>query len=429
MLSLLRCSRAWRLARPLQLTVGVCAPVRPRAVVCVDRFSSTWSGNSVAGGDGNKDVRKAHGSPSWAKKVVAAVKAYKEVHGDTVVPRSFVVPTGDARWPREARGYRLGEAVNHLRVDLKAGELSAETVAELEQLRFVTDVSQYRWEEVITPALRHFHKLHAHIDVPFHFVVPTGDASWPRPSWGLKMGYVVNNIRSSKRYGEQMEKLKEELKIFAERDWNERLLLSLKVFRDEFHHCIVEVTFKVPARLPWPEKAWGMRLGGAVHSIRKGRSYVEQTTRDRGLLDEIGFAWDRDLSVYNECIFPSLEVYAAQRGSCHMNQKFVVPKCAPWPRAAWGTCVGRQLYKFKCSGAFFAIIGRDVERLEKVGFSFELSGLVWQAKVAPLLDTYESSFGDRHVPQDFVIPAEAPWPKKMWGVWLGYIVARNAHLL
>ncbi|KAE9346650.1 hypothetical protein PF008_g8191 [Phytophthora fragariae] len=40
--------------------------------------------------------------------MLAALRAYKTINGDTLVPQSFVVPSGDARWPRVAWGYALG---------------------------------------------------------------------------------------------------------------------------------------------------------------------------------------------------------------------------------------------------------------------------------------------------------------------------------
>jgi hypothetical protein len=50
-------------------------------------------------------------------------------------------------------------------------------------------------------------------------------------------------------------------------------------------------------------------------------------------------------------------------------------------------------------------------------------------RVAPLIDLYGSVTGGQDTPADFVILSEAPWPEKVWGVYLGLLVARNAHHL
>ena len=47
--------------------------------------------------------------------VYAALKAYKEVHGNLVVPQAFVVPVNDDFWPEETRGLKLGARVNAIR--------------------------------------------------------------------------------------------------------------------------------------------------------------------------------------------------------------------------------------------------------------------------------------------------------------------------
>lgn len=70
-------------------------------------------------------------------------------------------------------------------------------------------------------------------------------------------------------------------------------------------------------------------------------------------------------------------------------------------------------------GDYFSCLGRDVDRLKALGFTFELRRRAWENFVDPLLGIYEATFGDRVVPHDFVIPSEAPWPDKMWGFTWG----------
>ena len=47
--------------------------------------------------------------------VYCALKTYKEVYGNLIVPQAFVVPTDDEFWPEESRGLKLGARVNAIR--------------------------------------------------------------------------------------------------------------------------------------------------------------------------------------------------------------------------------------------------------------------------------------------------------------------------
>ncbi|EGZ22471.1 hypothetical protein PHYSODRAFT_330259 [Phytophthora sojae] len=52
----------------------------------------------------------------------------------------------------------------------------------------------------------------------------------------------------------------------------------------------------------------------------------------------------------------------------------------------------------------------------------KLTSRAWNKCVVPLLDIYAELNGEKEVPYDFVIPSEAPWEQKVWGVRLGFIV-------
>ena len=47
--------------------------------------------------------------------VKAALLAYKAQHGDVLVPKSFVVPSDDPRWPESTWGVKLGRIVDNIR--------------------------------------------------------------------------------------------------------------------------------------------------------------------------------------------------------------------------------------------------------------------------------------------------------------------------
>ncbi|KAE9293155.1 hypothetical protein PF008_g24877 [Phytophthora fragariae] len=430
--------RAWRLNKPpLALLCGEVA--NGNSVLSARCLSSAgseeWNAEALRteGGNTASQPEELHWKTiAWEEKMLAALRTYKEINGDTLVPQSFVVPSGDARWPRVAWGYALGHGVSYLRLKARKQTLSSRMDTELKEMNFAHNVLQFQWDEIIMPALRHFYQVHGHTGVPETFVVPDGDDAWPRLSWNWQLGFTVRHVRTRNAYARQVKGSKEELmemklcfEMIAEREWNEKILPALKVFRQLHHHCLVERPFKVPHAAPWPEEAWDLRLGPIVNGIRVGKNYVELAARDKDILNDIGFVWDHDLSIWNERIIPALQAYVAEFKTCRMPKSVVIPACEPWPKSAWNMALGSQVYEMKYRGCYFSCIGRDIERLKVLGFSFELRRQAWEKIVDPLLDIHESCFGDKAVPHDFVIPSQAPWPEKRWGVHLGVFVANN----
>ncbi|EGZ22844.1 hypothetical protein PHYSODRAFT_392155, partial [Phytophthora sojae] len=58
--------------------------------------------------------------------------------------------------------------------------LSPQMSTQLKELNFAFNAPQFQRDEIIMPALRHFHQVHGHTDVPTVFFVPDGDDAWPR---------------------------------------------------------------------------------------------------------------------------------------------------------------------------------------------------------------------------------------------------------
>ena len=132
-----------------------------------------------------------------APSLLAGLDAYGEQFGHVRVPKKFVVPDADG-WPEEAHGLELGLQVSGLRTKKKRGTLSQDDVAQLEALRFVWDVPEWRWQCVLQ-SLQAYQEVHDDLDVPQRFVVPSG-APWPEEAWGVPLGCRVSDIRSKEIY-------------------------------------------------------------------------------------------------------------------------------------------------------------------------------------------------------------------------------------
>ena len=54
----------------------------------------------------------------------------------------------------------------------------------------------------------------------------------------------------------------------------------------------VPYAFVVPSEAPWPEEAWGMKLGYRVRDIRHSEHFAKHQPERRAELDTLGFRWN-----------------------------------------------------------------------------------------------------------------------------------------
>jgi hypothetical protein len=203
------------------------------------------------------------------------------------------VPDADG-WPAEAHGLALGLQVSSLRTQKKRGMLSQDDVAQLEALRFVWDVPEWRWQCVLQ-SLQAYQEVHSDLEVPRRFVVPS-EAPWPEEAWGTKLGVSVSTIRSQESHVKDHPERRAELDALGfvwdefERRWKE-VYTALMVYKEVHGDLEVPKAFEVPSEAPWSEEAWGMKLGGRVDGIRSQEHYVKDHPERRAELDALGFRW------------------------------------------------------------------------------------------------------------------------------------------
>jgi virulence-associated protein VapD len=131
-----------------------------------------------------------------------ALLTYKDLKGDMLVPVSFVVPNDDDTWPIETWGMKLGRIVS----DVRNNNAYADHRQRLESIGFDYTDQRYRYE-VIEPALLTYKDLKGGMLVPVSFVVPNDNDTWPIKTWGMKLGYVVKNIRNNNAYADHRQRL------------------------------------------------------------------------------------------------------------------------------------------------------------------------------------------------------------------------------
>jgi hypothetical protein len=132
----------------------------------------------------------------WTKNLLA-LKTYKAMYGHVNIPRRFIVPIDDQRWPADMRGMKLGTLAHNLR-QRKEG-LSPNQLHALEALGFNNEFSldEDSWRTNLL-ALTTFDEIYGHMRVPQNFVVPDDDDVWPEVTHGIKLGHVVYYLRRRK---------------------------------------------------------------------------------------------------------------------------------------------------------------------------------------------------------------------------------------
>ncbi|KAL3660744.1 hypothetical protein V7S43_014146 [Phytophthora oleae] len=213
---------------------------------------------------------------------------------------------------------------------------------------FVFNVSQYKWDHSILPALLRYFEIYGDYDVPAKFRIKSGDSEWREKLWGLNLGCRPHQIRPRRSYKTEVEKDKAaltEIKFcfdssIVDRDWNTLVLPSLVVHLQELGSCDVPYSFVVPDCPPWPKAAAGLRLGNVVDGMRSRNNYAKQAARDADVLKELGFVWDHCWAEWNDRVFPALEKFKLVKGYNKIPQTFVVPCTKPWPAKSHGLRVG-----------------------------------------------------------------------------------------
>ena len=75
-----------------------------------------------------------------------------------------------------------------------------------------------------------------------------------------------------------------------ERRWKE-LRAALQAYQELHSDLAVPQRFVVLSEVPWPEEAWGIKLGSRVNNIRSLEHFVKDHPERRAELGALGFRW------------------------------------------------------------------------------------------------------------------------------------------
>jgi hypothetical protein len=216
--------------------------------------------------------------PSFRKwdKVEKALRTYKSIEGDLVVPSEFIVPTDDKRWAAELWGMKLGMLAETIRNNNAYADHKDELVSM--GFDFDPQANFYGWE-LSKKALLAYLDIHGDLLVNYRFTVPIDDERWAPELWKIKLGYVVNRIRNRNAYSEHKAELIEMgfdfEPLVASYVW-EASRKALLIYKQIHGNLLVPYKFTVPSDDDrWTSDLWDMKLGRVVNRIRNSNDYSD----------------------------------------------------------------------------------------------------------------------------------------------------------
>jgi hypothetical protein len=279
-----------------------------------------------------------------------------------------------------------------------------------------------RWDKVKL-AFETYKRLNGDLLVPNRFVVPTNDSAWPEELWGMKLGAIVNGIRTGTSYRGRRKELVamgfDYTSQSVEHGWD-NVKLALETYKKLHGDLLVPVKFSVPQNdSAWPIEIWGMNLGSIVNGIRRITIHVDH----REELLAMGFDYSSQSKYGWDVVKLALEIFKERHGTTkRAPTKFIVPEGdSAWPVEMWGMNLGLITENIRHNRGAYA---EHREELEAMGFDFRprCKPLKWK-EVKLVLETYKQLHGDLLVPYAFVVPMnDSVWPEELWGRKLGWTI-------
>ena len=252
-------------------------------------FAGDCSGAAAVAGTRACVIGRRH---YLAPSLLAALGAYGEHFGHVRVPQKFVVPDAEG-WPAEVRGLELGKQVKGACERRRSMARCRKTM--WRSWRRCASCGTCPSGSGSACCSRCWREVHGDLQVPRPFAVPS-EAPWPEDAWGMKLGERVHNIRSLEQHVKHHPERRAELDALGfvwdefERRWEE-VPAALLVYQDVHGDMQVPRPFAVPSEAPWPEEAWGVKLGHRVHNILYHEQHMKHHPERRVELDAMGFRW------------------------------------------------------------------------------------------------------------------------------------------
>ena len=298
------------------------------------------------------DVREQQWEEGFAQ-----LRAYSNAHSDTLVSQSFEAEDG----------HRLGKWVSVQRT--KKDSMSPERRRRLDELGFVWDVRDQRWDDGFT-RLQTYRESNGDCLVPFDF--NTAD--------GYRLGAWINiqRVKKDTLADVRRRRLNELGFVWDVRElqWEEGFA-QLRTYRESNSDCQVPHSFKTGD---------GYRLGQWVGVQRTKKDTLSPERRRR--LDELGFVWNVRDQRWEEG-FTRLQTYRESNNDCRVPHRFKTEN---------GHRLGSWVISQRACQDGLSPERR--RRLDELGFVWDVRELQWEEGFAHLR-AYRESNSDCQVPHSF----------------------------
>ena len=414
------------------------------------------------------------------QKVFAALKKYKEVYGDLLVPQPFVVPEGDEKkWPEETWGLRLGARVNAIRSQGTFVNNNPERRKLLDDLGFIWSPEKTARgrrgrrskaeEEEDAGSAAATAAMDSLLDGSFDFsspepgdeslASPGGSESGTSPSWDLKGAHMPETV---------MKPIEDTSNPASEEYLPPRTLEdSMKEATERAKECgIIEgltpskrvIKGKREKNIPWFNDDFGedFVFEDVVEALTVYKSmYGDFTNLTDGDGDFVvpapkeitGFLNDESGS------FDSFEVDASSRAAAAIaqfeeeeDQPFVesepmamsaatgataTASTSVWPEHLAGMGLGHIVRRIRDGSLEVKHLPERKAKLDSLDFDWGDEKYFIDIpfeKAMCAMYAYYLIRGDMFVYEDFIMPDEDPWPESLAGYELGQAVKRLREL-
>ncbi|EQC37780.1 hypothetical protein SDRG_04806 [Saprolegnia diclina VS20] len=263
--------------------------------------------------------------------LVDACRIYYTEYGNLDVPLMYRTPA-EAPYPPYVQSLALGRHLQALRYDPSPPFAVLEPLVREMHFSYIGP----RWGLQLR-AIKEFAANFGHLLVPHSFVIPPNATTWSPDLIGLRLGNLVNTLRTTRSSlsQEQIQALEDEGFVWSVLDFvSARKLSALTAFIRVFGHPRVPQQFVVPEDdSAWPVEVRGLPLGTVVKDWRRHKKTMTDDMVQR--LDALGFVWDM-VAWRQERVLHALQTFKALHGHLRVPPQFVVPtNDARWPESTW----------------------------------------------------------------------------------------------
>jgi hypothetical protein len=259
--------------------------------------------------------------------VVSALRWHQQEYGHMDVLQECVLGPEElkkAGMPTHLEEYNLGRTVDSIRSGGTYGR--EEWVCQLNEMRFVWDSSEHKFQTMVLPALAWHQQEYGHMDVRMDCVLGPEELREAGMSAHLEaynLGFTVSSIRSQGDYGgEEMVKQLNEMRFVwdsLEHRFQTMVVPALAWHQQEYGHmdvrrdCVLGPEELREAGMSAHLEAYN--LGRTVNNIRSGGEYGEEEMVKQ--LNEMRFVWGSVEHKFQTMVVPALAWHQKEYG--HMD--------------------------------------------------------------------------------------------------------------